>query len=253
MSKKKHNLITKGLTSELFLLAFLEPDNARKLGQRLQNTTGHPTNYSKVHPALHELTISGYLKHKDEQYRPNISKLIDDFDVILQTKNNSFTLKERENFEEFLERREFLKILTLDVQRKLVNQPRGEHKINAMEVLGERLGFLATCGITMLEQVDGFHEFLDKNYDDLDLAKIDELDTLLNSKEAEIQFAEELEKEGLPVPPELLMLWDFLKSTPHMGKFLITNLDLVRKIATLWEGQEIFMAGLEAAKYFKKN
>lgn len=252
MSKKKHDLITKGLTSELFLLAFLEPDNARKLGQRLQNTTGHPTNYSKVHPALHELTISGYLKHKDEQYRPNISKLIDDFDAMLQAKSNSFTMKEKEDFAQFLERREYLKILTLDVQRRLISQPKGEHKINALNVLGERLGFLATLGIIMLENFDEMRDLSDKELDGEAMTKLNEIDTLLNSKETKDNLTRELEKEGLPTPPEIFMLWDFLKSLPYMVKLFVGQMTLIKKIAMLWDQQEIFMAGLEAAKHLKK-
>lgn len=151
MVRKKIGLLTTGLSSELFLLAYLEPNNIRQLAQKLQNTSGNPTNYSKASPAIHDLTIEKYLKHSDidEKYHVNISKLTKEIELIFQSKNIVLDDEDKKYLKKLLEENAFFKLLSQDVVVKIQSQEKGKHEINALDVICECVGAMSS---TMLIQ-----------------------------------------------------------------------------------------------------
>lgn len=259
MVKKKHDLITKGLSSELFLLAFLEPDNIRKLAQRLQNTSGHPTNYSKASETVHNLTISKYLKYgKDEKYHPNILRIIDDFEAILQKEGDSFTTEEKVWLTRFLQNRHLLKILSRDIIEKIQNQPKGKHNVNALNVLCERIGATSAMWLLMRNTNPKFKKTFD-NVKDLPYSKIEEqfdmFDALANEHSDELEKNMKVEFDKLIMPNKELFVDFFsgiLKFMSSAMPLMMAPDQLLTKLSKLWNKYEGFQMAQEVYKFSKK-
>ena len=81
---KKYELITTGLSSEAYLLAFLEPASGYAIARKLEKSekpngnSKTPTNYSKVVESLKALAIDNYLNYnyKEKKYYPNIMNIM---------------------------------------------------------------------------------------------------------------------------------------------------------------------------------
>lgn len=254
MVRKKHNLLTSGLTSELFLLAFLEPSSARKLGQRLQNTTKNPTNYSKVHPAVHDLTTSKYLKHneKERKFYPNISKLVDELSEILEKKNIILSKGEKNSLQDCLERIHFLKIMTASVVNKLQNQPKGIHKINALDVFCETIGTIASGLILLKENKSDFGDL--EGIDVYSDETFKELDNFFNSPDLENKMEEIFQTNQTPEfnPAKNIML-SFFKSLIPMMNMMSQSNEFLKKISNLWSSNEVFFGAIELKKHLDKT
>jgi len=199
--RKKSDLLTTGLSSELFLLAYLEPNNVRQLAQKLQNTSRHPTNYSKAYPAVHDLAIAEYLKFNpnDEKHYVNIKKLVKELESILNERNMHLNDNEKLYLEKILEQNEFFKIMSQDVVKKIQDQEKGVHKINALEVFCERIGGLSAGAL------------IQKKF-----SKNNNLDSLYNPK---ISFEENI-KEIQDILDELHPAFDKIK---HMDNPLLEH------------------------------
>lgn len=246
--KKKHNLITKGLTSELFLLAFLEPDNIRKLAQRLQNTSGNPTNYAKASTAIHSLTISKYLKHKDDgKYHPNVPKIIEELEQILKSKNESFTEDDKKFVSRFLQNRQVLQAISLDIIEKIQTQPKGTHNVDALDVLCERIGSMSAIWLTMRNNNSEWKSAAEENqklsYSEIE-EKFDMFDELTSKHspffETEMKkYFEKIPqlKNNKPVVNFFTKFFDIMSSA--MPMFMAPE-SLLRKLAKLWKHYEGF-------------
>ena len=92
--RRVHKLIRNGLSAEIYLHAFVKPDNPRSLAKRLYNTDRPDT--SKVYPAVHSLTIEKYLKlGSGHDVRVNTKTLVDELNELLKTRDDSFTSREK--------------------------------------------------------------------------------------------------------------------------------------------------------------
>ena len=254
VSRKKTDLLTTGLSSELFLLAYLEPNNIRQLGKKLQNTSGHPTNYSKVNPAIHNLTVKKYLKHNENgKFYPNIEKLGEELEVILKEK--SFELKNDEKLflTKILEQNEFFKIISQDIIKKIQDQDIGVHKINAIDVFCERIGVLSS-GVLMHKKFDKSGNLdlydpkmsFDENFTDIQELWKEMYEGAENKmKEFEIPLIDH------PAVKELLL--PIMKNLPSLMIFYLIPITALEKFIMLWKGSEGVKLSLDMIKQFVKD
>lgn len=161
------SLIRSGLASEYFLLAFLEPRSAYKLGQIIQNTTGKPDS-SMITPHIDALKKSGYLfGEKGEKLSPNLDKLISEINVILSQKHIPLDKKESDFLLSVLQDRTFFQIVTNEIIRDIQNQPFRIHNIDALSIISEKLGFISSMFLLI--------KTLNPNADNQDDQDIEEL------------------------------------------------------------------------------
>jgi len=258
--RKKQGLITKGLTSELFLLAFLEPDNIRKLAQRLQNTSGHPTNYSKASQAVYNLTTSKYLKYgKDGKYHPNITKIIEDLEEILRSRGEILVNEDRLILEKLLHNNKFLKTLSQDVVATIQSQQKGKHSVNALEVFCERIGAVSTIWLVMRNNNPEWKssaEFLNNMpFSEME-EKFNEFDKFAD--EYSPLFEKEMKKYLDKLPPlpnkEFLMqlFSGFIKIMSSGMPMFMAPESLLKKLAKLWKHYEGFAMAEQVFKFSSK-
>ncbi|MGI0046759.1 MAG: hypothetical protein ACREBB_06175 [Nitrosotalea sp.] len=136
-------MIESGLSSELFLLAFLIPDSGYRLAQRLQNTKSTP-NTSKIYPNLNKLVASGYLIKKDNKFVHNPDRLVEDIAVYLESKGHDITNDEIKIIRNILTNGTFFNILSVDIITYMQQRPTRIHEINALEVFCNKIGMLAS-------------------------------------------------------------------------------------------------------------
>jgi len=256
MSRKKEGLLTTGLSSELYLLAYIEPDNARKLTQKLQNTSVNPTNYSKTNPVIHDLTIKKYLKHNqnDEKYYVNIKKLVEELELILKECDITLDDNEKLHLTKILEQNEFFKIISQDVVKKIQEQEKGIHKINALDVFCERIGMFSS-GILLQKKLDKSGN-LDNLYDsDLSFEEnITEFQEIW--KEVYDNASSEINSANIPLLEHPLVQELFLplmKNLDSLMIFYLIPVTTLEKLSRLWKGSEGIMLSLDLIDKFVKD
>lgn len=259
MSKKLYNLITKGLSSELYLLAYLEPNNIRKLAQKLQNTSGTPTNYSKASPEIHNLTIAKYLKHNqnDEKYYVNIDSLSLELENILIEKNILLKEIEKKYLLKVLEENDFFKLISKDIIKKIQAQKKGKHEINALEVFSERIGMMSST-ILLYKKMDkrGNFEGLEESNLSFDekMAKLEEFKHEWEeiSEKLDEKFAELLKTmPKMPVIEEMII--PMFKKLPTMTIFFLIPEEILMKFGSLWKGFEGVQLSLQIYNFNNKK
>lgn len=164
------SLIQSGLTSEYFLLAFLEPRSAYKLGQIVQNTTGKPDS-SMITQHIKALKKSNYLfGEKGEKLSPNLAKLISEINTtFLSQKQDMLDKNESDLLVSMLQDRTFFQIVTNEITRDIQDQPFRTHNIDALKIISEKLGLIAS----MFLLIKIFNHNTDNQ--DSDKAEIDDL------------------------------------------------------------------------------
>ena len=242
-------MLTTGLSSELFLLAYLEPNNIRQLAQKLQNTSGDPTNYSKAHPAIQDLAIENYLKFnsKDEKHYVNLQKLTDELESILIERDILLNEDEKNYLQKILEQNEFFKIISQDIVKKIQAQEKGIHRINAIDVFCERIGVLSAGAL--------LHRKTQKN---------DELESICDPKLSFDENIKEIQKilqeigsgidEGIknidnpmidhPIFREFLL--PVVKHMDSLMVFYMIPLVSLEKLMLLWGGSDGVKLALQA-------
>jgi hypothetical protein len=255
VARKKAGLLTTGLSSELFLLTYLEPNNIRQLAQKLQNTSRNPTNYSKVSPAIHDLTIHKYLKHnqKDEKYYVNLKKLVEELELILKERDTTLEENEKLLLTKILERNEFFKILSQDIIKKIQEQEKGIHKINALEVFCSRIGMLSS-GVLLQKKRD--------RSENLDLydpeMSFEENMTEIKEMWKEIHDGIENKMNELnsplmehPLVKEFLL--PLMKNLDSLMLFYVIPVTTLEKFTVLWESYEGVKLALDTIDAFRKD
>lgn len=155
---KKKDIITSGLTSELFLLAFLKEDSGYALGSRLQNRKN--PDMSKVYPALTALTQSKHLKHYYDDgdkskriYYVNRKKLTEEITKVLAERGKSLNKDESEALEKLYEPVRWVQTYSSSIINKIHKQSKGIHHVSALEEIYTQIGFLASMFL-LREQTD---------------------------------------------------------------------------------------------------
>jgi hypothetical protein len=121
--RRVHELIRNGLSAELYLHAFVKPDNPRSLAKRLYNTDRPDT--SKVYPAIHSLTIEKYLKlGSGHDVRVNTKTLVDELNELLKTRDDSFTSREKKFLNLLFKKQEFVAVISRGILKKMDEQHR---------------------------------------------------------------------------------------------------------------------------------
>lgn len=269
MKLKQHDLITTGLSSEVFLHAFLEPSSGYAIARKLEKSEKKigeakktPTNYSKVDKALDALIRDDYLRHDidKKKYYPRITRILWDIVDLLKTKNFTIDKKEFELLKAFLRRRDFLKIISADAIKKMREQPKGVHKINALSIFCNRIGMVAACFKFAREH---FPEWK-KNMSEISEISIDEI--IRGLKEFDVEWDEVL-KETEPKLEELLkkhkisreefpgvtIIEDVFKSVPSMAALLFAPSDTLEKLSNIWDQYGGFKLGIDMALRIDKK
>jgi hypothetical protein len=118
------------------------PDSGYSLAQRLQNTKKTP-NTSKIYPVLNKLVKAGYLKKENGKYVHNVKTLVEDIKWVLESSNFPLIDAEVKILRNILANTTFFTILSSDIIQQMQNRPKGEHEINALQVICNKIGMLA--------------------------------------------------------------------------------------------------------------
>ena len=137
-------MIRSGLTSEYFLLAFLEPRSAYKLGQIVQNTTDKPDS-SMMTPHINALKNSDYLLgEKKEKLSPNLTKLISEINTtFLSQKQDMLDKNESDLLVSLLRDRTFFQLVSKEITQDIQGQQFRTHNIDALKIISDKLGLIA--------------------------------------------------------------------------------------------------------------
>lgn len=121
--RRKHELIRNGLSAEIYLHAFVRPDNGRSLAKRVYDTDRPDT--SKIYPAIHSLTIEKYLRSgAGNSLRVNTKTLVDELNVLLKSRGDSFTSREKKFLELLFKKQEFVAVISRGILKKMEEQRR---------------------------------------------------------------------------------------------------------------------------------
>ena len=143
MARKIHNLIRTGLSSELFLLAYIKPDIPRRLASILYNSDDPDT--GKIYPAIHSLTLQKYLRVDDgNRMHVRIKTLVRDFDDVLQSKKFSLDDDEKTILASILQEKGFISSMApYALERIKENSKSKKHNTDALHILSDTLSTLA--------------------------------------------------------------------------------------------------------------
>lgn len=143
------NMLRKGLTSELFYLAFLMPDSGYALAQRSQNTKKTP-NTSKTGPALKKLQDAGYLVRKEDgKLYPITEKLSADVISYLENEMDiSLEDGEAKILKNMLSENGYFLFVGMDIFSEIENRPTASHNIDALKTICDKIGLICA---TILE------------------------------------------------------------------------------------------------------
>lgn len=269
MKYKKHGLITEGLSSEVFLLAFLEQSSGYSIARVLEKSEKRvdepkrmPTNHSKVNRALNLLTHERYLEHNldKKKYYPKISRLIKDIQSLLETRKITLTTDEIELLKIFLKRPSFLKELSKDVFRQMKKQPKGTHNVNALTTLCNKIGMISATilfskqynpeyvkmfaenpSIPISRLVRDFHKF-EKAWDESAL----QMNSIFTEKLKDVSLSEK-EKSAID------SIKNVFKSILSMSSLLFASNDTLIKFANMWDQFEGFKLGIDMTLRINKN
>lgn len=258
MVLKSHNLIRTGLTSELFLLAFFRPDTAYVFAQRLQNTKTKP-NTGKIYPAIKSLTNAGYLKHFENKFYPNYTKLISDINKELKKKNKSLKEDEVKIIELILKHGQIFWILSFNALQKLIKQKNGVHKVDALQTICDIIGEWATIWLFKREreanikksisklEISSYQKFV-SIFNELD-KELSDIPTKLNLKMEQYITDKKNEFDKLS-NNELEFIKDgrnFIRSIPSFIVFGLVPKNTLRKMSMLWTQHDGFNLGVKFA------
>lgn len=137
-------MLRKGLTSELFFLAFLVPETGYTLAQRLQGTKKTP-NTSKTTLALKKLEKDGYLRREEDgKYHHVPEKLVRE--LIDYLKNEQETIldeKEKRILRNLVSENYFFIFAAHDVIHKMIDRPKGIHDLDTLKTISDKIGFIS--------------------------------------------------------------------------------------------------------------
>lgn len=140
MARKIHNLLRTGLTSELFLLAYIKPDKPRRLAKRLYDSEDPDT--SKIYPAIHSLTLANHVKMNDDNLVcANIKSLVNGFEQMLQAKKLSLEDNEKAILLNLLQAKMFISAMAPHALEKIrKNSKSQKHDTDALSIVADTLG-----------------------------------------------------------------------------------------------------------------
>jgi len=280
MTTNSIDLLRKGLTSEYFLVAFLEKDPSRyRLAQLVQNKEVGKPETSKSYDVIKKLTDSRYLVKKNKNHYPNLEKLVDTIDFTsLWDWQESLDPDEKNMLVGMLQNREFFKVVSNEILEEIHNQPYRIHNIDALQIIANKIGLLTAAIILYrTHALNAIRESSGKDISNNNLSQFNEeqkdfdiawneqvipmikevaFERKLATKTKEVQkqvmkiYKEQkknvkgAEKKSVPKPPNIMMISDaimiFLKSMPSLRPFLFAPEKTLWKLCKLWEGYGMF-------------
>jgi len=242
-------------------MAYLEPNNIRQIAMKLQNISGPPSNYSKAHPIITKLTAKNYIKfnYEERKYYVNIPKLASEISLILQSKEISLTNTEIGYLERLLQEHEFFKLISQDIVKKIQNQEKSKHEINALDVFCEQIGGLASTFLIQRKMGNVKNEpafgVIGK---DLSISELNEelnnFQTIWDNiiKQMEPRLKKELRNNPL-VDLFLERIFPMFKIMPSVSIFFAMSDITLEKFAKLWDRYDGVKIALDLAEIYKKK
>lgn len=265
---KKYGLITTGLSSEVFLIAFLERKSGYDIARRLEKSTKPknmpkhtPTNYPRVYDQLLLLQRGKFLERDFEKKKffPIVKTLVSEIENFLLFKNIKLTKKETTLLENILEMPDFLKELAHNTYKIMDAQPSGTHNINALEVICDKLGQFCTH---LLISKQHNPKVMKVGYELSHIPKRVLMQFLEDYKSNESDILKELKpilkdtkKNNLNENDMSLdLVSNLTKSIPFFFTLMVTSNVTLLKFSKLWKQYEFFKQGFDfGLKILKKS
>ncbi len=134
-------MLRKGLTSELFFLAFLQPETGYTLAQRLQGSKKTP-NTSKTSIALKKLEKAGYLRREEDGKFYHIpEKLVQELiDYLKNEQGVILDEKEKKILRHLISENYSFFFASHEVIHKMLDRPNGTHDLDAIKTISDKIG-----------------------------------------------------------------------------------------------------------------
>jgi len=134
-------MLRKGLTSELFFLAFLQPETGYRLAQMLQGSKKTP-NTSKTSTALKKLEKAGYLRRKEDGKFYHVpEKLAQElFDYLENEQGVILDEKEKKILRNLISENYYFIFAAHEVIHKMIDRPKGTHDLDAIKTISDKIG-----------------------------------------------------------------------------------------------------------------
>ena len=143
-------MLRKGLTSELFFLAFLQPETGYTLAQRLHGSKKTP-NTSKTSIALKKLETAGYLRRgEDGKFHHVPEKLVQELiDYLKNEQGVILDEKEKKILRHLISENYSFFFASHEVIHKMLDSPKGTHDLDAIKTISDKIGQISAIQLEL--------------------------------------------------------------------------------------------------------
>lgn len=235
-------MLRKGLTSELFYLAFLIPDSGYALAQRSQGTKKTP-NTGKTTPALRKLVKAGYLIRKEKKLYPVPEKLADAIINYLEDEIE-VTLEDIEKriLKNMLSENMFFLFVGFDVFQEIEERPMNSHKIDALKNIADKIGFISALMLESKKKSGTNIPVNQKSFEQIQQELEEFVQNTNKTMETKVKGRKSIRNKKMD---SVSILNNAMKSFIMMGVLFdkIPN-ETIEKFANLWSQYQGFQIGV---------
>ena len=143
-------MLRKGLTSELFFLAFLQPETGYTLAQRLQGSKKIP-NTSKTSTSLKKLEKAEYLRRdKDGKLHHVPEKLVQELiDYLKNEQGVILDEKEKKILRHLISENYSFFFASHEVIHKMLDRPKRTHDLDAIKTISDKIGEISAIHLEL--------------------------------------------------------------------------------------------------------
>lgn len=180
-------MLRKGLTSELFYLAFLMPDSGYALAQRSQNTKKTP-NTSKTGPALKKLENAGYLRREEGKWYPNPERLSSDIIEYLEEEIGiALDGEEEKILKKMFTESIFFMFVGFDIFQEIEDRPKNSHNVDALKYISDKIGLISAVMLESKKKAGNLTPKNNKSFEQIQKELDESIKDINNKMETKIQ------------------------------------------------------------------
>ncbi len=250
-------MLRKGLTSELFFLAFLQPETGYKLAQNLQRMQSSKKipNTSKTHPALKKLEEAGYLRREDDgkfHYVPE--KLVQELiDYLKKEQDTVIDAKEKKFLNYLMSENYFFFHASHEVIHRMIGRPKRTHDLDSIKTISDKIGQICAMQLEIKKKYRSNKPKTNQSFEKIqkDLSKFVEVENKKMEALFKLKQIKQIEKKiGRETTLKEKMIGIDMLNKTLKSKILIEALfdkipnTTIEKFAYLWSQYYGFQIGI---------